>query len=362
MSRHAALLARQILAISGVVFVTGCTNSPPVDPRPVPGDPVLACPASIKRAGVKTPTVEIVYPKPVLTGGSAPITSSCEPRQGTAFPLGTTLVECRTTDSAARRAACTFSITLTRSVLTVQRFLAFGDSITAGEDGEGIVMTTSFIEEATSYPTGLRTLLQTEFAAQTFTVVNAGVSGEPVRCPPVGFDSCGVDRLPGELARHQPQAVLILHGYNDLDAEENVSEVIASTRELIRIARARGVPFVFVGTITPGRTSDPGFIPRRRSPAVIDETNAGLRALVPAEGAHLVDTFAAFVGREQTLVGGDGLHLTAAGNAVLAETFFARIKQVIPTAQQSPAFVAGPGGLLTANPADIGPPTPRGRR
>jgi lysophospholipase L1-like esterase len=313
-------------------------------------------------AGVKTPSVEIVYPKPVLTGGSAPITSSCEPRQGTAFPLGTTLVNCSTTDSQQRRAACTFSVTISRSVLTAERFLAFGDSITAGDDGFDVVLSTSFIEEATSYPTGLRLLLQTEFPGQNFTVINAGVPGEPVRCPPVGADTCGVDRLPAELSRHQPQVLMILHGYNDLDDADNVSEVIESTRDLIRIARSRGVPFVFVGTITPGRTPDPGFIPRQRLPEVIAETNAALRSLVPAEGAHLVDTFAAFTGREQALVSGDGLHLTGAGNAVLAETFFARVTQVVPTAEQSPAFVPGAVGGSTTTPAGISTPAPRRMR
>jgi lysophospholipase L1-like esterase len=50
------------------------------------------------------------------------------------------------------------------------------------------------------------------------------------------------------------------------------------------------------------------------------------------EQAYLVNAFDAFTGREGELVGDDGLHLTAAGNQVLAETFYARIRSAGLTA------------------------------
>jgi lysophospholipase L1-like esterase len=284
--------------------------------------------------GLKVSSVEIVYPKPVLTGGAAPIQSSCVPRQGTAFPLGTTVVDCATTDSEARQATCSFTVTLTRSVLGAQRFVAFGDSITEGSDGLGVTIVPSAIDPTKSYPTALRALFQTEFPGQGITVVNDGKSGEPAGC---GFfeTSCGVLRLPSSIATHRPQALLLLDGYNDLNDPGNVNRVVTAMRDMIRIARGAGVSYVFVGTMTPGRKSDPGFLDRQRLPAEILAVNAMLATMVPAEGAHLVNTYAAFLGRELTLVGPDGLHLTAAGNTMLAETFFARIRQIIPTSEQA---------------------------
>jgi lysophospholipase L1-like esterase len=332
MSRRPASHARRLIAALGVVLAAGCSNSPNLRPAPVPGDPALSCPAPITMSGVKTSTVDIVYPKPTLTGGLAPITSSCEPRQGTAFPLGSTVVNCTTTDSQERRAACSFTVTLTRSVLTVQRFLAFGDSITHGTDARGNHLGMN------AYPERLRALLEAEFPGQGIVVKNDGLDGEPAGCA-AGVTECGERRLPGSLMASGAQVLLLLHGYNDID-DAGPEQVIAALRDMVREARAAGVPYVLVSTLTPGRPYDPGFSERTREAEHIDAVNSALRSFVPTEGAYLVDAFAAFQGREQELVDGDGLHLTAAGYAVLAETFFARIKQVIPVAEQSNAIVA----------------------
>jgi lysophospholipase L1-like esterase len=49
--------------------------------------------------------------------------------------------------------------------------------------------------------------------------------------------------------------------------------------------------------------------------------------VVPAEGARLVDAYPLFLGRESSLIMGDGLHLTPQGYRVLAEAFATAIRE-----------------------------------
>ncbi|MEZ5320265.1 MAG: GDSL-type esterase/lipase family protein [Vicinamibacterales bacterium] len=326
-----------VVALAVLIATAGCSETP-VAPRPTPGAPALACPANIVIPGVQTGSEEVVYPKPVLTGGQAPIVSSCAPTQGSSFPLGATVVTCTTTDARQQTASCAFSVTVTRSVLAAKRFLAFGDSITAGENGLAAALTIQTVEKETSYPTVLKSLLDAEYPNQGITVVNAGVGGEKITCLP--DPPCGVERLPDEIALHQPDALLLLDGYNDLNnAGDVVTRVVDGLREAIRLAQKAGVKYVFVSTLTPGRDAT-GPRDRERDEDLIIAANEDIRNMVPAEGAYLVDAFAAFLGREQALVNTDGLHLTVEGYQVLAQTFFARIREVIPDPQQ---LQGGPG-------------------
>jgi lysophospholipase L1-like esterase len=64
----------------------------------------------------------------------------------------------------------------------------------------------------------------------------------------------------------------------------------------------------------------------------IQETNAQLVVMAADENALLVNAFTAFAGREAQLVGDDGLHLTPAGNQVLAGLFYERIRSAGLTA------------------------------
>ena len=54
--------------------------------------------------------------------------------------------------------------------------------------------------------------------------------------------------------------------------------------------------------------------------------NAGIRSLAAAEGVTLVDVFNAF---DVTLLGPDGLHPTAQGYQVIANTFFNAIRATL---------------------------------
>lgn len=321
-------------AVASVSFLAaGSCGDSPAGPSPVPGAVTLTCPAPIVFTGVQPPGRVIVYPKPVVAGAVAPVVSSCSPAQGSTFLLGTTTVTCTTTDALSRRVSCSFPVSLSRSVLGATRFLAFGDSITRGEDGIAANYWISVIDPNTAYPTVLQQLLAADFPGQGITVTNSGKPGEPVSCTPPPGDTCGVERLAVELAMQRPQVLLLLHGYNDLGDPAAVSRVVTALRDSVRLARAAGVTYVFVGTITPGRTPT-GPFRRQRDPQAIIAANAGIVTMAAAEGAHLVDAYAAFLGRELQLVNIDGLHLTAAGFRVLAETFYARVRQVIPTSEQ----------------------------
>jgi len=318
--------------LAAALLTAGCGGSPTAPP-PVPGTPTITCPADVTIGGVIGVSQAVMYQKPRVTGEALPLDSSCSPAQGATFPVGATVVNCSTSDSLGRRATCAFTVTLSPLVLGVTKLLAFGDSITRGEDGGPDGLRWSAIDPAAAYPAVLQSFFDRDFPTQGITVVGAGVSGEPVSCDPPPADpeaTCGTDRLPGELAQHRPDVLLVLHGYNDLDGGlDAVDEVVAAIRDLVRTARGAGVQRVFVGTITPGRTPT-GPNRRQRDPEAILQTNAALATMAPAEGAHLVDLFAAFAGRELELVADDGLHLTAAGSRVVAETFYSRVREVVP--------------------------------
>jgi lysophospholipase L1-like esterase len=318
-----------ILLLAGVC--SACGNDNPVAPgfAPAPDAPAISCPASISVTGVTGLSRVITYQPPSPAGGHPPVTSSCTPESGSTFPIGETLVTCNTRDSLNQQRTCSFTVSLSPLLLTATKFVAFGDSMTAGENGNPINgpcparLRTACVDTPNSYPVVLRTLLSDEFATQTFTVVNAGESGRRAE---------GDTRLPGILAAERPDALLILHGFNDLlnGGDDKVSEVALAIRDQIRTARAAGVRAVFVSTLMPPA---PGF--RMIDPDAIRELNDELRRLVPAEGAVLVDAYPLFLGRESTLIAPDGLHLTPAGYRVLAEAFYAAIKNTLTAAPQS---------------------------
>jgi lysophospholipase L1-like esterase len=105
--------------------------------------------------------------------------------------------------------------------------VAFGDSLTKGVG----------TDPAQAYPAVLARL-------SGRTVINAGISGE--------LSAGGVARLPAVLDEHRPDVVVLCHGGNDLLGDRNAEHLEANLREMVRIARLRGVPVVLVGVPAPG--------------------------------------------------------------------------------------------------------------
>ena len=201
--------------------------------------------------------------------------------------------------------------------------LAFGDSITEGQNGDpppGACGQLLCVDVPNAYPTLLLSRLNTSYPGGEITVVNAGRGGEPA----IGL---GEARLPVEIAAAHPQALTLLDGANDAIGGQSPAAIATALRNMIRSARSAGVAHIAVSTLLPQRPG--GTPPRGTAAAAIPGINDAIRPMVTSEGAILVDAYAAFVGRETTYLANDGLHVTPAGNQVLSQLFFQALAQAI---------------------------------
>ena len=322
--KHLDLATAALLALS---VATACSS--PSTPTPVPVAPVLACPADQRVISATNQAMTVIYPKPSLTGGVLPITTTCAPAQGDVFALGSTPVSCTTTDAQRQTSSCTFVVSvLPGTTLAATRVLAFGDSITEGKINSLVapLSTIGCPNDATaqtwSYPRVLASSLGTQYPSQTVPVTDCGVGGEQA--------SQALVRLPGVLALANYDVVLLMEGANDLNEESliggsrqtAVDRVSGAVASMIRAARPGRT--VFVGTLLPERLGG-----KAARPDWVEPVNARLRTLVPAEGAILVDLYQAFGGSPDPYIGPDGLHPTIAGYQKIADTFFAAIRATL---------------------------------
>jgi acyl-CoA thioesterase-1 len=182
-----------------------------------------------------------------------------------------------------------------------------------GENGiTGARFRTFFVDAANAFPLQLQTMLRERYPEQPqIRVINEGRGGERA--------TESVPRLPSVLAQHRPQVLLMLTGFNDLlgDGTPAALPVVDALRTNVREARSAGVQYVFVSTLPP---SKPG--KRQIDPQAIVQTNNLIRQFIPGEGAIVVDSYPAFLGREQELIESDGLHLSPEGNRAIAQAFF----------------------------------------
>lgn len=240
------------------------------------------------------------------------------------FPIGQTTVSCTATDALNRQAACEFRVTITRAPqLQRVRFMAFGDSITAGEvtfPGSTAGVLTSrkqVVVPSAAYPTVLQRLLQTRysFQADTLVVSNQGLGGERA--------SNARNRFFAALSSIRPDVVLLWHGHNDIPAGENGAASTAASEVLIMAAEARqrGAR-VFIATPAPGR---PGGNRTINTFLLVDYANR-MRDIAAREGAVLVDLYNLLLPDVNRYIGVDGLHPNEAGYARIAELWFDAIR------------------------------------
>jgi lysophospholipase L1-like esterase len=329
------------MVVGAGLFAACGGKTPGPGPTPVVDPPSVSCPADVTITGVLAASQPVTFAVPVPTAGTAPVTVTCAPDSGAAFPLGTTAVRCTASDAAARQASCNFTVTIKGVTIGVTKYLTFGDSVTEGQNGR-FGSSLLFIDTPNAYPTKLQGLLDASFPGQGIAVLNRGAGGERAET--------SRDRLPQVLAQDRPGAVLIISGYNNLLNQCRIrdvsivtplcaSEIEASAgalREMVRLSRAGGASFVFVGTVTPPGPLVPPTSDRRLLPAAVTQLNAKIRSQIPGEGAIVVDIHSLFLGHEAEYTGPDGLHLDPPGNQAIAEAFFAAIKTAIP---QTPAVV-----------------------
>lgn len=328
---HPTSYVRRLATAFGVsaaaVLVAGC-SSPTKPTPPPPAAPVITCPIAQGVLANDNSAVAVFYPKPSTTGGALPVTTTCTPDTGASFPVGTTTVTCTVTDVQSRTASCAFPVTVQPALkLNASAVLAFGDSLTEGKPG-------SLLREfelsgagcpfgtPTSYPSVLNSRFLALYPTQTLSAKNCGWGGEEA--------VEGVTRLPTGLATGSYDVVLLMEGANDLSALRNgtqanaVNTIASAVISMIRTARPGRT--VFVGTLTPQRSGGKG--PR---PEWVPPVNDRLRTVVPQEGAVLVDTWQALGGSPDPYVAFDGLHLTVAGYAKVADAFLAAIRTTLET-------------------------------
>jgi lysophospholipase L1-like esterase len=276
--------------------------------------------------------VAVTYPVPTATGGPVGAngvslaTVACTPVSGSMFPVGTTEVRCTAT-AASQTASCTFPVTVTAPVarLTRTRFLAFGDSLTAGEvtqptiapQRHGERLHRLILVPSASYPTQLLSRLRARYTMQSaqIEVVNAGWPGE--------WAEDGAIRLPGMISTARPEVVLLLEGMNDLLAlgAPGVPRAGRAIDLMAKEIRGRGAR-AFLATLPPTRPTVPQAVPL----ALVQALNAQIRSTALGEGAVLVDLYGALGSDVARYIGADGIHPTEAGYARIADTFLAAIR------------------------------------
>ena len=110
--------------------------------------------------------------------------------------------------------------------------LAFGDSLTFGTGAS----------EQESYPAQLERLIGRR-------VVRAGVPGE--------VSAQALSRLPAALDEHSPRLVVLCIGGNDFLRRLGNAQAERNVREMVKLARSRGVGVLLLGTPEPGFTVTP---------------------------------------------------------------------------------------------------------
>ena len=286
---------------------------PPATPSPLPVGKIarlgIICPAGPQTQSLDGRPVTVRFAAPVVNGGQQPVTVGCSPHSGSAFGIGSTDVTCGASDALLQTASCVFQVTILGPPrLAATRFLAFGDSLTAGvvsPHGGG-----RRLDRARGYPSVLQRELASRYVTEEIRVVNAGAPGEEA--------SGAVGRFHAELARHRPQVVLLMEGTNDLDviAGAGPEGAAAALDRMAAAARAARLDMLLM-TVPPQRGTG--------GSARVSSLNGRIRSIASRSGATLVDVHHLLLAGACTgpppipCIGGDGIHPTAEGYRLIAE-------------------------------------------
>jgi lysophospholipase L1-like esterase len=332
--KGAALRTHAVILLTAAI-ASACSG--PSTPTVVdPGVPTISCPAAPNPAQATDSTGAIVvFGASSASGGTPPLTGpTCNFASGSKFPIGTTTVTCTVSDAKGRAAApCSFQVVVTPAPappkVIVTRFVAFGDSITWGEDGTnpsispaetGRLHPAVQLPVSDTYPGALEADLRARYTTQTPTVANAGQRDE------AASDPSAFSRFVFVLSNNPSDIVLIMEGANDIASRDShiFPAVIAGLQKMIDYAKGRGMR-VMLATIPP---ENPTGI-RGLGWSLVPGLNEQIRALAASENVALVDVYQAFGGDVTTLIGFDGLHPTALGYHRIADTFFATVKSAL---------------------------------
>ncbi len=335
-----------LLAAAVCVSVSGCggnPNAPSSGGTTTSPAPTISCPAPVKASSITGASIPVTYADPIVTGGQPPLTVGCSPVSGATYSLGSTPVTCRVTDALQRTAApCTFTVTVVQPVaprLSVTNFLAFGDSITAGEIPDSTDTPTStglfrpfIVQIDLAYPHDLQGLLTQRYYTQSFTVTNDGLQDEKT--------TQGLQRLSADLPKYRPDVLLLLEGVNDLDGTTAAQQTaLANLQSMIQMAQRQGT-HVMISTLLP---QNPGGCSACRVTATsaswIQPFNAALLQMADSAHVAVVDMYSAMQADIADWISPlDGEHPTAAGYQEMAQVFEQHIQAAFEvSAASSPA-------------------------
>ena len=311
---------------------------PPATPSPLPVDKVgrlgIACPIDTQAQSLDGRAVTVGFGAPVVSGGQQPVTVGCSLDSGGVFDIGSTPGTCWASDALQQTASCDFQVTvLGPPKLAVTRFLAFGDSITAG-----VVSPPSGgrrLDVPNAYPARLQRGLASSYMTQDMSVINVGRSGEHA--------SEAVGRFNSELARYRPEVVLLMEGTNDLYDERGseAESAAAALEQMVTAARNARVDVVLMS-----------IPPQRHRGTLLAEFNQRIRSIARRQDAVFVDIHRVLLdgpcsGRSVIpCIGSDGLHPTAQGYELIAQELERVLVErydveIVPTAGESRGAARG---------------------
>lgn len=200
------------------------------------------------------------------------------------------------------------------------RFLAFGDSITAGEVTQPVAASSGIgklvLVPTASYPSVLQGRLTAAYSAQvsSISVSNQGQSNE--------FLLEGVPRFDQVFPSSRAEVVLLQEGLNGLNF---VGPDTSTGLMRIMVQQAKnGNAKVYVGSMIP---TVPGRPRSTVSPAALVAYNNVLQIMCTQEGVTYVDLYGGMLADADSLIGSDGLHPTEVGYRRIADLFFAAIQR-----------------------------------
>ena len=301
---------RALVAVCGSLLLGACSESSPTPlaPSSLPTEKVelfsLTCAPSVSRQSFEGEAVAVQYGAPTTYGGLEPVTTECLPESGTAFSVGTTTVTCTGRDGLQQTASCTLSVRIIPTI-GVSRILAFGDSLTAGVTSD-VIPTSVEIRPSKSYPAQLGELLSQRYSGQAIRMTNSGVPGEKA--------VNAVSRFKRELARVQPDVVLIMEGTNDLDPDTLSPGIQAAAAVETMVQHAKT------------RSTQPAVVPY----------NERIRQVAVRQGVPLVDVYQIIntglcIGAgslDLSCLGDDHMHPTIEGYSLIAAGFLQRFIEI----------------------------------
>ncbi len=330
-----------------LLFAASCAKSTttPTTPTPTPiAPPSITCPASLSLTSAQATPISVEYGVPTVSGGASPITTTCSPDNRAVFSIGATTVTCTATDAQQRTSSCSLTVTLKAPpTVRLTKFVAFGDSLTKGEDGNNTTLSPTgvltflqpIIRTDWAYPTVLTNSMRARYSLQSsaINVVNQGCPGEMVNDNSVVTCNQPVVTRFSSVIQGQ-QVVLLMEGSNDVNFGPKdaliLNDTIFNLQRMVRAAKSSGVT-PYIATLPPMTGSGRGI-----GASLVPGFNDRIRSLAASEGITLVDVYAAFNG-DMSLIGADGLHLNQGGYQRVADAF---LQSIQATLEQAPALAS----------------------